>query len=219
MRILIVEDEIEIANPVRRFLQRNAFAVDYAPDGKAGLDLALANSYDCILLDLNLPQMDGLEVANKLRKSHIQTPILMLTARTRQDQIWEGFENGTDDYMTKPFDLKELLLRVQALIRRNSRNQDEILQAGNIELDPQTRTVRSAGELVELNSKEYGILEYLLRNQNKLVSTEELLEHVWDREIDMFTQTVRTNMKTLRRKIDPDKKIIKTIRGQGYVIR
>lgn len=219
MRILIIEDEVELAKPVRRFLQRNAFAVDYAEDGKAGLDLALANSYDCILLDLNLPVLDGLEVASKLRKNHVQTPILMLTARTRQDQIWEGFENGTDDYMTKPFDLKELLLRVQALIRRSSRNQEAVLQAGTVELDPQTRSVRVSGELVELNSKEYGILEYLLRNKNKLVSTEELLEHVWDREIDMFTQTVRTNMKTLRRKIDPDKTFIKNIRGQGYVIR
>ncbi len=219
MRILIIEDEVELAKPVRRFLQRNAFAVDYAPDGKAGLDLALANNYDCILLDLNLPKLDGLEVASKLRHNHNQTPILMLTARTRQDQIWEGFENGTDDYMTKPFDLKELLLRVQALIRRSSRNQEAVLQAGAVELDPQTRSVRVSGELVELNSKEYGILEYLLRNKNKLVSTEELLEHVWDREIDMFTQTVRTNMKTLRRKIDPDKTFIKNIRGQGYVIR
>jgi DNA-binding response OmpR family regulator len=108
---------------------------------------------------------------------------------------------------------------VQALIRRSSRNQEAVLQAGAVELDPQTRSVRVSGELVELNSKEYGILEYLLRNKNKLVSTEELLEHVWDREIDMFTQTVRTNMKTLRRKIDPDKTFIKNIRGQGYVIR
>lgn len=219
MRILIIEDENQIAEPVIKALERRSYAVDYAKDGQEGYDMAGLNDYDCIILDLNLPEMDGIEVAQKLRKEGIFTPILMLTARTRQQDIWEGFENGTDDYMTKPFDLKELILRIQALVKRNSKNQEEILEHKDLSLNPKTLEVMIEKKIVELNNKEFGILEYLLRNKGNVVSTESLLEHVWDQEIDMFTQTVRTNIKTLRKKIDPNKTIITTIRGKGYVIR
>ena len=219
MRILIVEDEKQIAQPIAKVLERRAFAVDCTYNGKNGYESALVNDYDCILLDLNLPDMDGIEIARRLRENNIATPILMLTARSRLEEIYQGFENGTDDYLTKPFDLKELLFRIEALIKRNSKNRSILLEVDDIILNPDLRTVTKNNKEVTLNNKEYGILEYLLRNKNRIVSTEELLEHVWDREIDMFTQTVRTNMKTLRQKVDLDKKIIKTIRGSGYVIK
>lgn len=218
MRLLIIEDEDEIATPLIDTFKDQGFAVDYAADGQKGHNLATINEYDCIILDLNLPKMDGLTLAQKLRSQTINTPILMLTARDAKKDIWNGFETGTDDYLTKPFDLKELILRVQALVKRHSKNQNQVLQKFDLTLNPLSHLVTKAGKVVELNNKEFGILEYLLRNQGQIVSSEQLLEHVWDREIDIFTQTVRTNIKTLRQKIDPKKILIKTLRGAGYVI-
>lgn len=218
MRILIIEDEHNIALPLKKAFERRQFAVDHVDNGAEGLESASINEYDCILLDLNLPQMDGIEVATSLRAKGINTPILMLTARTSQQNKWEGFEAGTDDYVTKPFDLKELIYRVQALIRNNSKEKSDKLEAGNISLESSSFKVFINDEQIFLNNKEFGVLEYLLRNKGKVVSQEELLEHVWDSEINLFTQTVRTHIKTLRKKVDPDKKLIKTIKGQGYVI-
>jgi DNA-binding response OmpR family regulator len=218
MRVLIIEDELAISEPLKLALEKRNFAVDLATDGKSGLDKALINTYDCILLDLNLPEMDGLEVAKKLRESENFTPILMLTARTTINNKYEGFEHGTDDYLTKPFDFKELLLRIQSLIKRSSIDRTLNLSAGDVTLDVTSLTVNKNGKLINLNAKEYGILEYLLRKRGKIVSQEELLEHVWNEEIDSLTQTVKTNIKTLRKKIDPKKIIIKTFKGRGYVI-
>jgi len=218
MRILIIEDEEQIVLPLKKALEAKGFAVDYSLDGERGYENAKINKYDCILLDLNLPGMDGIEIANKLRKENINYPILMLTARNRLENIWEGFENGTDDYLTKPFDFKELLYRIQALIKRNSDVKEEILSAKNITLDPKSFEVRYKDKPVKLNNKEFGILEYLLRNKDKVVSSEELLEHVWNEDVNIFTQTIRTNMKTLRKKIDPDKTLIRTFIGKGYKI-
>lgn len=218
MRILLIEDEHNIALPLKKAFERRQFAVDHCDNGKEGLESAMMNSYDCILLDLNLPEMDGIEVATKLRVDKITTPILMLTARTSQENKWEGFEAGTDDYVTKPFDLKELIYRVQALIRNNSKEKSDKLAVGSLSLESSSFKVFVDDKQVFLNNKEFGVLEYLMRNQGKVISQEELLEHVWDAEINMFTQTVRTHIKTLRKKVDPDKQIIKTIKGQGYVI-
>jgi len=219
MRILIIEDEQLIAKPIQRALERRAYAVDYAQTGVEGLQLAKLNEYDCLILDLNLPEINGIEIAKQLRGEKINTPILMLTARTSQKNIWEGFENGADDYLTKPFDLKELLLRVKALIRRSSKEKNDILTIADLVIDPAAIQVKKGSKEINLNNKEFGILEYLLRNKGKVISSEELLEHVWDREIDVFTQTVRTNIKTLRQKVDVNKEIILTVRGKGYVIR
>ncbi len=218
MRLLIVEDETEISEVLAKALGKHNFAVDLAETGTDGLQKALDNTYDCIILDLNLPGIDGLEVASTLRKKGNNVPILMLTARTNQTNVNAGFETGADDYLKKPFDFKELLYRIEALIKRTNSNPEEVLSVSNLELNPKTLKITRSGKAVQLNAKEYGILEYLMRNKGKVVSQEELLEHVWNEEIDMFTQTVRTNIKTLRKKVDPTKSIIKTFKGKGYVI-
>lgn len=218
MRLLIVEDENAIAEPLRVALQKRNFAVDLAETGTDGYEKARINKYDCIILDLNLPEMDGIEVAKKLRQEGYKTPILMLTARTSQKNMYDGYEAGTDDYLNKPFDFKELLYRIDALIKRSSTEEEPILSAGDVSLNTRTLKVTKNSADVQLNAKEYGILEYLLRNKGKVVNQEELLEHVWNEDVDSFTQTVRTNIKTLRKKVDPQKLLIKTFKGMGYVI-
>lgn len=218
MRLLLIEDEDEIATPLTKALIKKGFAVDREANGQDGYNEARLNGYDCIILDLNLPDMDGIDIAKNLRKENYTTPILMLTARSAHGSLLTGFEAGTDDYLPKPFDFKELLFRINALIKRNSYNRVEIIKFGDIEFDVKGSKVLKKGKPVTLNNKELGVLEYLARNKGRVVSQEEILEHVWDREIDTFTQTVRTNIKTLRKKLDPDKKIIKTIKGKGYVI-
>ncbi len=217
MKLLIIEDEKQISEPLSEALHDNGFIVDCVEDGITGFKLAKKDIYDCVILDLNLPEMDGIEVARELRKLKNTTPILMLTARVNQENTIEGFESGADDYMTKPFHFEELLLRIKALIRRNSLNKEDELEIGRIKIDTTRKKVYLGKKEIKLNAKEYGILEYLVRNQGRPVSQEEILEHVWGDEIDFFTQTIRTNVKTLRKKIDPGKKVIKTIKGVGYV--
>ncbi|MEI7603792.1 MAG: response regulator transcription factor [bacterium] len=218
MRLLIIEDEKKIVLPLKKALERYKYAIDYALDGEDGYEKARINDYDCIILDLNLPVMDGMDVLNKLREEKNFTPILILTARTEQEDVLEGFENGADDYLRKPFHFKELLFRINSLIKRNYSNKSDILTVSNISVDTKLKKVYKQNVELKLNAKEYGILEYLLRNRERTISQEELLEHIWDREIDCFTQTVRTNIKTLRHKIDPKKQIINTIKGSGYAI-
>jgi len=218
MRLLIIEDQKKIVLPLKKALERRLFVVEYALDGQEGYGMARSNPYDCIILDLNLPGMDGLEVAEKLREAGVFTPILMLTARTEQEDLVAGFERGADDFLRKPFHFKELLLRIHALIRRNSINKADVLSAGDLMVDTKLKKVFRNSQEIKCNAKEYGILEYLLRHRGRVVSQEELLEHIWDREIDSFTQTVRTNVKTLRQKVDPEKRIITTVKGSGYTI-
>lgn len=223
MKIIIIEDEKDIALPLKKSLEKEGFAVDYAEDGKIGLKLAQRNEYDCILLDLNLPEIDGISLAKRLRDLPNTTPIIMLTARSQIYDKLEGFDSGADDYVTKPFDLKELIARIKSVIKRNSINKIEKLKFDKFELIPSKNQVvqYSDNKIIKkliLSNKETGILEYLIRNKGKIISTEELLEHVWDREIDIFTQTVKTHIKTLRKKIDPHKRIILTVIGKGYII-
>jgi DNA-binding response OmpR family regulator len=218
MRLLIIEDEAAIAEPLKTALEKRKYVVDLAFDGKDGYEKAFVNNYDVIILDLNLPGMDGIDIAKKLRENGKTTPILMLTARTLQKNINDGFASGTDDYLTKPFDFQELLYRIAALVKRNADIKDPVIKVGALALDTRALKATVYGKHIHLNVKEYGILEYLLRNKGRVISQEELLEHVWDEEIDSFTQTVRTNVKTLRQKVDPHKKLIKTFKGKGYVI-
>lgn len=220
MRILIVEDEEALVKPVKKFLEKRGFAVDTTDNGKDAIQYAVETQYDCILLDLNLPEIDGITVANILRKEEVKTPIIMVTARSQIYNKLEGFDNGADDYVTKPFDLNELVARINAVIKRSSKNSEEILAFGEYEVHIESNKVidMKKGEEIILSNKETGVLEYLLRNKGLIVSSEEILEHVWDREIDMFTDTVKTHIKTLRKKIDPHKKYIKTVRGKGYIL-
>ena len=220
MRILIVEDEEALVKPVKKFLEKRGFAVDSVDNGKDAIEEAKEIQYDCILLDLNLPEVDGITVANTLREDSVDIPIIMVTARSQIYNKIEGFDNGADDYITKPFDLNELVARVNAVIKRSSRNSEEILMFGEYEVHVESNKVidMKKGKDIEISNKEMGILEYLLRNKNIIISSEEILEHVWDREIDMFTDTVKTHIKTLRQKIDPKKRYIKTVRGKGYIL-
>jgi len=220
VKILIVEDEVTLSGIIKRFLEKHSFQVDQAFDGRSGLSKATINEYDCIVLDINLPGKDGFTIAKDLRTRSIFTPIIMLTAKdTLEDKI-VGFESGADDYLTKPFSIKELLLRIKALIKRNSSNKETQLVINNWTLDQNSNQLINIvnHKTIPVTNKEIGILEYLIRKRGKPVSAEELLEHVWDREVNIFTSTVKTHIKVLRQKIDPDKKIIITVRGRGYKI-
>jgi len=219
MKILYIEDEYSIAKPVIQVLESKGFVVDYAKDGQEGLSQGEINPYDCIILDLNLPNIDGIEVAKQLKSGGNTTPILMLTARVSLDNKLEGFTVGTDDYMTKPFEILELIARVNALIRRNSSNSNNTLAIGSFSLFPENNYLlhKENNKKVALSSKECGVLEYLVRNTGRAVSAEELLEHVWDSNIDLFTDTVKTHMKTLRKKLGDQAKYIKTVKGKGYL--
>ncbi|MFZ2513938.1 MAG: response regulator transcription factor [Candidatus Saccharimonadales bacterium] len=218
MRLLLVEDEEKIGLPLKKAFERHLYAVDYETNGREAYVMAGVNGYDCIILDINLPDMDGVEITRKLRGDGVMTPILMLTARGEQEDVVEGFENGADDYLRKPFHFQELLLRINSLVKRNSAEKSEVLSTKQITLNPRTKKAYAHGSEIKLNAKEFGILEYLLRNKGCLASQEELLEHVWDSRVNIFTQTVRTNIKTLRQKIDPDKLLIETVKGSGYRI-
>lgn len=227
MKICIIEDESAIVIPLQRSLEKAGFTVDIANDGVSGLRLVQSNSYDCVLLDLNLPELDGLGVMQEIRRNQNMAPVIMLTARSQVYDKVEGFEYGADDYVTKPFHLEELIARIRAVIKRSSANKSRSLEFGTYSFEPEknqlvdnsSKTTNKTICVIELTTKETAILEYLLRHSNRIVSTEELLEHVWDREVDIFTDTVKTHIKTLRQKCDPDKKIILTVRGKGYTIQ
>jgi DNA-binding response OmpR family regulator len=219
MRILIVEDEPTLRKLEKNFLEKHSFVVDGVETGKEALSKLEINEYDCILLDLNIPEKDGISVAKEIREYGNNTPIIMVTARSQIYDKLEGFDSGADDYITKPFDMKELVARINAVIKRSSINQEEILKISDMKIYPEKNLVKDGEKEIELSNKEMGVLQYLVRNKTKIISSEELLEHVWDSNVDMFTNTVKTHIKTLRKKIDPKKKLIKTVRGKGYVIR
>lgn len=218
MKILIVEDDNNLRLLTKNFLERYKYLIEEASDGREGYQKIITNEYDCILLDLNLPNLDGIEVAKKIREEGIYTPIIMITARSQIYNKLEGFDTGADDYITKPFDMKELVARIGALIRRSSSNKENILKFAGKKVNVHNNTIETtSGKLIKLSNKEMSILEYLIRNKQKIVSAEELLEHVWDREVNIFSDTVKTHIKTLRKKIDKDKKYIKTVKGKGYI--
>lgn len=219
MKLLVVEDETDLREILVKYLTKHGYIVEEAEDGVEGLEMASINEYDCVLLDLNLPEIDGIEVAKRLRTEENLVPIIMLTARSQMYDKLDGFETGADDYITKPFELKELLARIKAVIKRSSKNKNNKLFFGDFEVFTERNLLISHDKTeIELSNKEMGILEYLLRNNGKAVSAEELLEHVWDREVDIFTSTVKTHIKTLRKKVDPKKKYLKTLKGKGYII-
>lgn len=219
MRILVVEDEKRIADFLLRGLQGAGYAVDAAPDGATALSLANATDYDLVILDLMLPDMDGLKVLERVRARKAGPPVLILSARGAVDDRVKGLETGADDYLTKPFAFVELLARVRALLRRGQ-PAPERLQVAELVVDVMRRKVTREGETIELAPKEFGILEYMMRNKGRPLSRTMIVEHVWDMDYDGLTNIVDVYIRHLRSKID-DKyqmKLIQTVRGIGYMI-
>ena len=219
MRLLVVEDERAIADTLARALRARGYAVDIARDGREALRSASASDYDAVILDLNLPGPDGMVVAREIRIAQPQCYIIMVTARTSVEDRVAGLDAGADDYLPKPFDLAELEARLRAVFRRDRVAREPVLERGDLLLDPATQKVTRGGVEITLNRKEYGILEYLIRHPDKVVSQEELLEHVWDNEADPFTNTVRVHIMKLRRKINDGfdgPALIQTLVGRGY---
>jgi DNA-binding response OmpR family regulator len=221
MRILVVEDEHKIAQSLKKGLEQETYAVDLAFEGNEGLDLALTEEYDLIILDRLLPEIDGIEICRKIRQSSNHTPILILTAKGQINDKVEGLDAGADDYLTKPFSFEELLARIRALKRRPSDIIGSVLLIDDLSLDSTTFEVKRAEKLIKLSSKEFALLEYLLRNQNKIVTKEHIINHVWSYESDILPNTVEVYIGYLRNKIDKPfkgKQLIQTVRGFGYKI-
>ncbi len=222
MRILIVEDESKIAYALKKGLEQENYTIDIALDGELGFDMAITEPYDLIILDIMLPKKSGLDICKDLRKSGVKTPILMLTARTELEDRVYGLNTGADDYLTKPFAFEELLARIRALLRRPQSIQDEILVCEDLIVNPLNYVVTRNGEEINLSKKEFTLLEYLLRNKDKILSKDKITEHVWEFDSDILPNTVEQYIGYLRNKIDkkfPNKpQLIHTIRGFGYKI-
>ena len=221
MRLLLIEDEIKLANATKRALELQKYAVDIAHTGTDGYDLAMGEEYDLIILDIMLPEIDGIEVCKKLRTNSNHTPILMLTAKGQIPDKVLGLDVGADDYIVKPFSLEELFARVRALIRRPKTAGNPVLQIKDIILDPGSFSVKRNGKHIQLSTKEFSLLEYLMRNKNTVLTREQIVAHVWDYDADVLPSTVEVHMKHLRDKIDApfNTPIIRTIRGRGYTIQ
>jgi DNA-binding response OmpR family regulator len=220
MRILVTEDEKDLADALAKGLERQGYAVDVAYDGEESLRLAEVNDYDLLILDLNVPKVDGMEVCRSLRDSGSSIGILMLTARSGLDSRVDGLDIGADDYLVKPFHFPELLARVRAILRREGEHKKPILRTGDLMLDPNTIRAAVRDTQVTLTAKEFGILEYLMRNVGRVVSQEEILEHVWSEDANMFTQSIKVHINNLRRKLDAagGEGLISTVKGKGYMI-
>ena len=222
MRILVVEDDKKIASFVVNGLRQAGFIVDHADDGQAGLELALGTPYDAAVLDLMLPKLDGLSVIEELRRRKVPTPVIILSAKRSVDDRIKGLQSGGDDYLTKPFSFAELLARVHALIRRATHESEPTqLAAGDLSLDLLTRDVARAGIKIDLQPREFALLEYLLRNSGRVVSKTMIIERVWGYTYDPMTNIVDVLVSRLRNKIDRDfeKKLIQTHRGVGYALK
>ena len=222
MRILIVEDDKKIASFVTKGLTESGFAVDHAGNGEDALHLALSARYDAAVLDIMLPKLDGLSVVEELRRQKIFTPVIILSAKRSVDDRIKGLQAGGDDYLTKPFSFAELLARVQALLRRSGQSGEPTrLEAGELSLDLLTREVVRSGKKIDLQPREFSLLEYLLRNSGKVLSKMMIIEHVWGYDFDPQTNVVDVLVSRLRNKVDRDfeKKFIRTYRGVGYALR
>lgn len=221
MRILVIEDEHRIAQAVKEGLEQESYAVDVEFDGEEGYNAACVSDYDVIILDIMMPGMDGYAVCKQLREEGNHTPILMLTAKDQTHDIVKGLDNGADDYLVKPFSLDVLLARVRSLLRRPHSSIGEILWTGDLRLNPNTHEVSRAGKEIKLSSKEYSILDYLMRNKNKVLSKNNIISHVWDFNADILPNNVEVFMTYLRSKVDKPFKgseLIETVRGFGYRI-
>jgi len=222
MQILIVEDEEKIANFLRRGLVEESYAVEIAADGEDALYKFEINEYDLIILDLMIPKIDGLTVCRRIREVNTSVPILVLTARGATEDKIKGLDAGADDYVTKPFSFAELSARVRALLRRGKKADPAILTIDNLSLDPATRIAKRGNKTIALTAREYALLEYFMRNPNRVLTKTELLEHVWDYNYDGLSNVLETYVKYLRKKLNvhaEEKELIHTMRGSGYILR
>lgn len=222
MRILVVEDEHKLANALKKGLEQESFAVDVSYDGKDGLANSLVHTYDLIILDRMLPGVsDGLEICKELRQKNIHTPIIILTAKDQTSDKVTGLNGGADDYLVKPFAFEELLARARALLRRPTQAISAILTVDNLSLDTNSYEVKRGEQIIQLTTKEFALLEFLLRNQNKIVTKDQIIARVWDFDADILPNTVEVFIGYLRKKIDlpGEKKLIQTARGFGYKIQ
>jgi two-component system OmpR family response regulator len=220
MRILVVEDDEKIASFIVKGLKQNSYAVDHRADGEEGLALALTVSYDAAIVDIMLPKLDGLSLIQQIRAKKIHLPVLVLSAKANVEDRVRGLQAGADDYLTKPFAFSELLARIQALVRRATRAVEPTqLNAGDLMLDLLTREVRRGGEKIELQPREFALLEYLMRSAGRAVTKTMILENIFDYNFDPQTNVVDVLVHRLRNKVDPEKNMIHTMRGVGYVLR
>ena len=218
MRLLLVEDERKVSDLVARALRAESHAVDVAEDGARGWELAQSYAYDLIILDLMLPRLAGEELLRRIRRANQQVPILVLTARAATADKVQNFEAGTDDYLTKPFAVAELIMRVKALLRRGPIARASVLRVGDLEVDRLTKQVRRGGRRIELTAKEYALLEYLAAHPGRVFSRTMIIEHVWDQSFEGLTNIVDVYVRHLRSKVDDPfpVKLIRTVRGVGY---
>jgi len=218
MRILVVEDDKAVAGFLKKGLEAEQYAVDIASDGEEARFMAEEFDYDLVVLDLNLPRVDGFEVLSQIRAKKSSLPILVLTARVQVKDRVNGLDRGADDYLTKPFSFSELSARVRALLRRSGRPSELVLRIGDLEMDRVERTVKRGGRRIELTPKEFALLEYLMRNVGRRVTRTMIVEHVWNLSFDTMTNVVDVYINYLRKKVDEgfDPKLIQTIRGVGY---
>src|SRR6476620_2068354 len=220
MRVLLVEDEAKVSTFVSRGLAAERFAVDVARDGKTGLELAKTYEYDIVVLDLMLPGLPGTELLRQLRRTNSKVPVLVLTARDAVQDKVDNFEAGADDYLTKPFTFAELLVRIKALLRRGPVTRSSVVRVADLELDRLSQQVKRGDKRIDLTSKEYSLLEYLMSNAGRVLSRTMIIEHVWDQSFDGITNIVDVYVRHLRQKIDDPypTKLLKTMRGAGYYL-
>lgn len=221
MRILVVEDEVKVANFIKKGLEEEGYAVDLAADGQEGLLLASDGVHNLIVLDINLPKLDGLEVLRELRQQKVKTPVLLLTVRATIEDKVLGLDTGADDYLTKPFPFQEFLARVRALLRRRAEAEPVLLQVADLTLDPARRLVRRGSDKIELSTKEFALLDFFMRHPGRVLTRTMIAEHVWDYDFDTETNIIDVYVNHLRKKIDADRypKLIHTVRGVGYVMQ
>ena len=219
MKLLIVEDEIDILKALKTGLQEEGYAVDITCDGEEALDFLIFNTYDLVVLDINLPKVDGYEVLKKLRETDINTRVIIVSANREIEDRIKGLDLGANDYLVKPFDFLELKARIRALLRREFASKPTIIKDGNLSIDLATHKVTYKEKELSLTLKEYSILQYLVKNKGKIISSEELINHIWDENADPFTTVVRVHIYSLRKKLTTasDKNLIQTIKRVGYL--
>ncbi|OPY80642.1 MAG: Transcriptional regulatory protein CusR [Syntrophorhabdus sp. PtaU1.Bin058] len=221
MKILVVEDEKKVANFVKKGLLEEGYSVDVVHNGKDGLNFAIDQSYDLIILDIYLPGIDGLTILRKLRDGKVKTPVLLLTVRATIEDKVLGLDSGADDYLTKPFAFEELIARVRALLRRKRDANETVIQVADLILDPVRRTVTRKGQEIALTLKEFSLLEYLMQNAGRVLTRTMIIDHVWNYDFDTETNVIDVYVNYLRKKIDAghDVKLIHTVRGVGYILK